>query len=336
VRYGHGEDALTSKLAAIGLVALALASSGCTAQLPLPRPGAPHEPLQPATIPPTGGALDVWYVNVGQGDGMAWRLPDGSFLVYDCGPPVGAGETNPIVAQLRALGLADGGHLFALIASHGHLDHIGGCEEVLDTFAVDNLYDTWYEGSDAPASYARFRDEVRAEGGALHTGSRQGDTIALPAAAHAAGARLEVLWPAEAATDWDRIAGASLVVRLTFGGTRFCFQGDIETAQEAALASSGRDVACDVYAVGHHGSRQASSAAWLAAMGPRVAVVSFGENGYGHPTPEALCRVQQAGAQVYATHRVGTVHVRSDGATVMVSQAPEARDYCAPGASYWP
>ena len=37
-------------------------------------------------------------------------------------------------------------------------------------------------------------------------------------------------------------------------------------------------------------------AAWLARMDPELAVVSYGENGYGHPTSEALCRIQQAGA----------------------------------------
>jgi beta-lactamase superfamily II metal-dependent hydrolase len=70
-------------------------------------------------------------------------------------------------------------------------------------------------------------------------------------------------------------------------------------------------------------------------MGPQVAVVSFGENGYGHPSPEALCRVQQAGAQLLATQRAGTIVLESDGAEVRIARGqPETADYCAPGATW--
>ena len=135
---------------------------------------------------------------------------------------------------------------------------------------------------------------------------------------------------------WDEIAESSLVVRLTHGSSSFCFQGDIETAQEAALARMPDDLSCDALLVGHHGSRQASSAAWLARAQPEHAIASFGANAYGHPTSEALCRLQQAGATVYATHRAGTIVAASEGAGVRVEAAAETLDYCAAGASYWP
>jgi beta-lactamase superfamily II metal-dependent hydrolase len=71
-------------------------------------------------------------------------------------------------------------------------------------------------------------------------------------------------------------------------------------------------------------------------MGPSLALVSFGENSYGHPTADALCRVQQSGALVYATHRVGNLVARTDGVGITVSpSAPEMQDYCVAGASYW-
>ncbi len=152
----------------------------------------------------------------------------------------------------------------------------------------------------------------------------------------AAGVELQLLWPNGIATSWAQIADHSLVVRLGYGSTYFCFQGDIESQQESAIAASGHEVACDVYLMGHHGSRYASSSSWLSAMHPKLAPVSFGTNSYGHPTADALCRVQQAGAKVFATQRLGTITITSDGTTLTVSpDQPETKDYCAAGADYW-
>lgn len=282
-----------------------------------------------AALPPAGGTLRVHYLDVGQGDATIWELPDGAIAVYDCGPPVAQNVTNPVVRYLRdELGRPVGSRLAALIASHGHLDHIGGCEEVLANYDFEHLYEAWYEGDDAPQSYHRFRSQLLAENSTLHTLAdlAPGARLAIPSA------RATLLWPhAFAPGGWDAIAEASLVVRLEHGSTSFCFQGDIEDRQERQLAGG-----CDVYLAGHHGSRSASSAGWLAKMGPKIAIVSFGENGYGHPTTEALCRIQQAGADIVATHRAGDIIVTTEGNEADLRRgAKETANYCAHGADYW-
>lgn len=278
-----------------------------------------------APLPAASGVLRVHYLDVGQGDGTLWELPDGSIVVYDCGPPVGANATNPMVRYLRdTLERPEGSRLAALVASHGHLDHVGGCEEVLAAYDFDHVYEAWYEGDDAPESYRRFQREVLAENTTRHTLAdlAPGARLALPSA------RASLLWPpAFGPGGWDAIAEASLVVRLEHGAASFCFQGDIEERQERQL-----DGRCDVYLVGHHGSRSASSAGWLARMGPSIAVVSYGENGYGHPTSEALCRIQQAGAAIYATKESGDIVVETDGNEVEVRRGARMTvDACSQG-----
>lgn len=297
------------------LTCLTLAAYVYAGRAPLPAaaPDAPAAPL---------GTLRVHYLDVGQGDGVLWELPDGSLVVYDCGPPVEDAAQNPMVRYLRdALEKPEGSRLSALVASHGHLDHVGGCEEVLAAYDFERIYDTDYRGDDAPASYRRFREDIEADGATLVglADIRPGAPLPLPSAT------ATFLWPPGLAPGgWDAIAESSLVVRLRHGATSFCFQGDIEEQQERQL--EGR---CDVYLVGHHGSRYASSAPWLARMQPSVAVVSHGPNPYGHPAPEALCRVQQAGAQVHATAGAGAIIVESDGALVRVAQGePLASDPC--------
>jgi competence protein ComEC len=118
-------------------------------------------------------------------------------------------------------------------------------------------------------------------------------------------------------------------MRLSYGSTDFCFQGDIEDKQEKVLAGYSQDLNCEVYLAGHHGSRYASSAPWLAKMDPEWSVVSSGPNSYGHPTKEALRRIHQAGARVYITRDLGTVSVETDGTSVKVMpDTPDAKDNC--------
>ena len=334
---------LARRLAPFLLAALLLASAAYALQAGWVQP-----PAAPA--PPEGdGTLRVHYVDVGQGDAVVWELPDGSLVLYDCGPPAPSAQENPVVRYLAdELGRPPGSTLWALVASHGHLDHVGGCEEVLAEYRVEHAMETWYSGADAPQSYLRFQRSLLDEGATLHTLGEvdalvgevpfaAGSEVPLPQAARDAGMRAEVLWPSSFRHGgWDAIAEASVVVRLAHGDVAFCFQGDVETAQEREMLAAGRAAPCEAYLVGHHGSRHAGSAEWLARLAPRVAVASFGENAYGHPTAEALCRAQQAGAQVHATHRAGNVVLASDGETLTVERGrAETVDYCAPGASYW-
>ena len=74
----------------------------------------------------------------------------------------------------------------------------------------------------------------------------------------------------------------------------------------------------DVLKVSHHGSRTASTAEFLRAVSPAYAVISVGENGYGHPSDEVLARLAAVGAKVFRTDKAGTVVMISDGETVSV------------------
>jgi competence protein ComEC len=306
----------------------------------------------PTTSTPTpapalpGGTFRVHYVNVGQGDATVWEFPDGTVLVYGCGPRFSSPATNPVTLFLRdVLGRPFGFTLWVLLASHGHLDHVGGCEEVFSSYQVEHVYEVWYQGTDRPTRYHNVKNQVVAEGALLRTllenpllpsavRFHQWDTLPLPPTANVT---VQIMWPpAWLSGGWDRIAYHSIVLRATYGSVDYCFQGDIETSQESTLASYARDLDCEVYLIGHHGSHYASGTTWLSKMDPEHAVASFGTNPYQHGRPEALCRAQTAGGSVYATHRLGTITVATDGATVTVSpDTAEVQDHCKPGANYW-
>jgi competence protein ComEC len=104
--------------------------------------------------------------------------------------------------------------------------------------------------------------------------------------------------------------GVVLLVR--YGVTRLLFQADAGLPVEARLR--GRVGHVDVLKVGHHGSRSATSDAWLDELSPVDAVVSVGaHNTYGHPTPEVLERLGRHHVETLRTDRLGTITFTSDG-----------------------
>jgi competence protein ComEC len=105
---------------------------------------------------------------------------------------------------------------------------------------------------------------------------------------------------------------------------RFLFTGDAEAAEEDwLLARDPAALAADVLKVGHHGSSTSTTAPFLAAVHPRLALVSVGaHNAYGHPDAAVMQALHTSGAQVLRTDRAGTIVVRTDGRRLEV----EARD----------
>jgi competence protein ComEC len=138
------------------------------------------------------------------------------------------------------------------------------------------------------------------------------------------GAKGEFLWPqiipsevAPSAKNDD-----SLVFRVAFGARSFLLPGDAEKmAQHNILAESEpQALQSDVLKVGHHGSKNSSMPDFLSAVEPKLAVISAGEeNPYGHPSPELIDRLRQAGIPTLRTDTNGAVHILTDGKKLEVS-----------------
>jgi competence protein ComEC len=131
------------------------------------------------------------------------------------------------------------------------------------------------------------------------------------------GVRAQVLAPGPAVLPGGA-NNASVVLRVTYGKASLLLTGDAETPEEDDMLRSSQPVACDVLKAGHHGSRTSSSPELLAAAHPKIAIVSVGKhNLYGHPSPEVLARLAQAGARIYRTDESGAVTCATDGASAL-------------------
>ncbi|WP_321575500.1 ComEC/Rec2 family competence protein [Oerskovia douganii] len=263
----------------------------------------------PRWIAPVGRDVPAdWVVaacDVGQGDGLVVRTGDGRGLAIDVGPAGDAAGTC-----LDELGIE---RLDLLVLTHFHADHVGGLAAVLDGREVDRALVT---GLGDPAEQA---------GWVLSDLADRGIPVEV-AAAGVGGVLGDVSWEVLQAGEGDRATrgtdgrltvaeadgganDASVTLLVTTPALSLVALGDLELPGQESLDRTLRaragGAAVDVVKVAHHGSR-VQSPGLAATLSPAVAIVSSGENTYGHPTDEALDLYRGAGAAILRTDRCGT------------------------------
>ncbi len=111
----------------------------------------------------------------------------------------------------------------------------------------------------------------------------------------------------------------SLVVLVQYRTLRALFMGDAGFQSEERLRKQGVDLYADILKVGHHGSAYSSSAAFIEAVRPRIAIVSVGRhNLFGHPASNTLETLRVAGASILRTDQCGAVTIAAGAAKVKV------------------
>jgi competence protein ComEC len=266
--------------------------------------------------PPVGG-FRLTVLDVGQGL-AALVETSGHALLYDAGPRFGAtadAGSRIVAPLLRAAGVRA---LDALVVSHQDGDHAGGALSLLQTVPVAALWSSL--PFDSPIA-----SRVAAQGSVWRCAAGQ--------AWEWDGVRFAVLHPPiEHFTLRDvRTNDLSCVVRVESPYGSALLTGDIEAASEARLARErGAELRADIVVAPHHGSRTSSTAAFVAAAAPRVAIFTVGyRNRFGHPRPEVVARYEGAGAALYRSDRHGavTIEIGPGASGVPVAERERRRRY---------
>lgn len=264
--------------------------------------GLSPSPAPTPVVPPSDSTFSVHFIDVGQAD-SALVLCDGSAMLIDGG---NVADSSLVVSYLEFLGVKQ---LDYLVCTHAHEDHVGGLPGPLNTCTVEHVL-TPVEEYDSKA-YRDFLHYVDLQALSL--------TLPVPGEQFSLGsARCTILGPVT--MDVSSTNDTSIVLRVDYGETSFLFTGDAERASEQAILDSGAQLSATLLKVGHHGSDSSTSYPFLRAVMPQYAVISVGEgNDYGHPNPDVLSRLRDAGVTVYRTDLHGNIVVVSDGASLTFS-----------------
>lgn len=247
------------------------------------------------------GRTRIVVLDVGQGDAILLEGSRGGRILVDGGPD----PDRLLVALDERLPPWDR-RVDAVILTHPHEDHVAGLALLLARYRVGRVLEPGMHGPGP--GYAAW-DERLANGAIPYGRLATGDRLTLD------DARLTVLWPdpgtvpAAPADTGTAINNVSVVLLGEVDGRRFLLSGDIEEGVDPTIVARGLP-SVDLLKIAHHGSRTASTDAFLEAVRPAVAVASAGaDNRYGHPNPETLARIAAGGARVLRTDRDGTVEI---------------------------
>jgi competence protein ComEC len=244
--------------------------------------------------------LKIHYIDVGQGDCELVQLNNENLLI-DSGS---SQYNNALISYLKKFGIEK---IDYVIATHPHEDHIGNMAAIINSFEINNFY-----APKITSSMKSFEEMIEAlkNNNLKIIPAKTGKNFSLGKTA-----KCEIIAPNS--TTYDNINDYSVILKLTYGDTKFLFTGDAEEVSEKEVIYNNFDINCDVLKVGHHGSSSSSSTEFLKKITPKVAIISCGKNNnFGHPHKETLNNFKKFNCKIYRTDIEGTIILMSDGKTI--------------------
>jgi len=261
---------------------------------------------EPTENPSKNAVIEVHFLDVGQADSILIKTPDGKSMLIDAGNNA---DGQAVVSYIKSQDISK---IDILVGSHPHEDHIGGMDNVINSFDIGQIY------------MPRISHTTQTYEDVLTAIKNKGLKVTAPTAGtsfNIGEAKCTILAPTS--EKYDDINNYSIVIRLQYGNTSFLFAGDAEEISEREMINKGFDLSADVLKIGHHGSSSSTSPDFLKKVSPKYAVISVGpENDYGHPSAEVMNRLKNANIPVYRTDESGIVICTSDGESIKFNVKP--------------
>ncbi|OIO08438.1 hypothetical protein COY54_02010 [Candidatus Falkowbacteria bacterium CG_4_10_14_0_8_um_filter_41_36] len=250
------------------------------------------------TSKPSLSGLEVYFLDVGQGDAILIRNSFGQNILIDGGPD------ELILEKIgRILPYTDR-QIDVMILTHPHADHLIGLIAVLKRYQVDNVI---YTGANySNASYRYFRELISQKVPRI-TLAESNISLDLGDDCY-----LNILFPFTdiSGQDFKNINNSSIVSELGCGANKILLTGDAEKEVEKDLLENYPDLQAQVLKLGHHGSKTASTLEFLEQVNPSLAIILVGkDNKYNLPSPETLENLKELGLKVIRTDIAGGLKI---------------------------
>lgn len=243
--------------------------------------------------------LEVYFLDVGQADSILIKLED-EYMLIDAGNNE---DGVKLVNYFNELGIKEFKYVFG---THPHEDHIGGMDDIINNFKIDNYY-----MPDKITTTKTFEDVLDAliNNNLQYAILEKGDEFNL------SSANFKVIYAGDETND---INDSSIVLKLTYGNNSFLLTGDATSNVEKTLLND--NIKSDVLKVAHHGSNYSSTDEFLDVVSPKYAVISVGKNNnYNHPSNSTLKKLNDRNIKLYRTDLDGTIKFTSDGENITIT-----------------
>jgi beta-lactamase superfamily II metal-dependent hydrolase len=261
---------------------------------------------RPAAAPATIEVLDV-----GQGDSILIRSPEGKTALIDAGP-----TKEAALRVLKSKGIKS---LDLVAISHHHSDHYGGMDAVVR--ALKPRYFLASQSGHSTTLYLRLLKTVEAQGLTVIAPTARPRTIELGS--------IELTVFPQPPEDKKDENNNSIGLRLKYGSFSVLLTGDSEATERQWWLRYHPDLVrgCTILKLPHHGSHNGTDARWLQVVRPELAVASMGlNNEYGHPHAETISLLRRSGIPFLRTDQLGTITITSDGRSWQVIE-PSVADH---------
>lgn len=244
------------------------------------------------------GVLTALTLDVGQGESVI-LTSGGETALVDCGSSNSYKDPGGLAADtLHSMGVRE---LSAVVVTHYHADHTNGLYEVLRRVPVQTIYLPDIE--DEYGVRERLVSLAEEKGAQVtyvtkETADTLGDTV------------LTIYPPVQSGGDLNELG---LTALASAGDFDLLITGDMSGSTEKKLVETYALPDIEVLVVSHHGSRYSSNIRFLKSVTPEAAVISVGDNNYGHPSEETLQRLLAVGADIWRTDQQGTIRITVNG-----------------------
>ena len=257
------------------------------------------------------GNVEVTMINVGQGDGLFIKGPNGNTYLIDAGSTdvsnVGKYRIEP---YLKYKGIKSIDYAFL---THADADHINGVIEMLQRkkLGIDIRALILSEKAREDVGFEELKQTARENGSKIYY-MEEGSSL------QEGEMRIVCLAP----NSGDKIAEgneSSMVLSLEYKEFDMLFTGDVEGHGEKLLIEKLEEKKYDVLKVAHHGSKNATPEAFLEIIEPVYACISAGKNNrYGHPHQEVIERLEAYTQMIWKTNEHGAIEIWTDGRIIKI------------------
>jgi len=252
--------------------------------------------------------LEVVFFDVGQGDAIFIETPQRHQILIDGGP------SSKVIEKLaKAIPFWDR-TIDLVILSHPEKDHLTGLLEVLKRYKIENIL--WNGIVREIPEYKEWLTLLAKEKANVKI-AKIGQRISCKNCQW----KIEILYPFEnlEGKEFQESNDTSIVNKLTIEQISFLFTGDISHKVEKSLILTPLDLKSKILKIAHHGSKTSTSKEFLEKVLPEVAIISVGENRYGHPDKKILENLEKYGIKCLRTDQKGDIKIISNGKIYEIS-----------------